>query len=129
MVDFGKYIFKDLNTGKIKPEESFTNAYAKEEVYGSEHVRSATELLRVILYDKYEKANLHKVMETQCQHLTTTQCNELLKSLQRFQEFFDGTLVTWKTDTVDFELKRIQSQYACNHTQYQRYMRKCSKGG
>ena len=26
-VDLGAYIFKDLNTGKIKPEESFTEDY------------------------------------------------------------------------------------------------------
>ena len=32
MVDLGTYIFKDLNTGKITPEYSFTNAYI-EEVY------------------------------------------------------------------------------------------------
>ena len=25
MVDLGTYVFKDLNTGKITPEESFTN--------------------------------------------------------------------------------------------------------
>ena len=29
MVDLGTYIFKDLNTGKITPEESFTNAYVE----------------------------------------------------------------------------------------------------
>ena len=34
MVDLGAYIFKDLNTGKIKMEELFTNAYTKE-VYKS----------------------------------------------------------------------------------------------
>ena len=37
---------------------------------------------------------LHKVMETQCQHLTTTQRNELLKLLQIYEEFFDVTLGT-----------------------------------
>ena len=50
----GEYIFKDLNIGKIKPEELFTNDYA-EEVYESEHVRTAAKRLRVILYSKYEK--------------------------------------------------------------------------
>ena len=30
MVDLGTYIFKYLNTGEIKPEESFTNAHVKE---------------------------------------------------------------------------------------------------
>ena len=44
-------------------------------------------------------------METQCKHLTTTQCNESLKLLQKFEKLFNGTLGTWKTDPVDFELK------------------------
>ena len=64
----------------------FTNAYFKE-VYESEHVRTATKLLRVILYAKYEKSDLHKVMENQCQHLTMTQRNEYLELLQKFEEF------------------------------------------
>ena len=41
-------------------------------------------------------------METQCQHLTMTQRNDLLKLLRKFEEFFYGTLFTWKTDPVDF---------------------------
>ena len=44
-------------------------------------------------------------METQCQHLTMTQRNDLLKLLQTFEELFDGTLGTWKIYTVEFELK------------------------
>ena len=42
-------------------------------------------------------------METQCQHLTKTQCGELPKLLHEFEELCDGTLGTWKTDPVDFE--------------------------
>ena len=34
-----------------------------------------------------------------------SQRNELLKLLQKFEEFFDGTLGTWKTGPVDFKLK------------------------
>ena len=52
MVDLGAYIFKCLNTGKIAPEELFTNAHA-EELYYLEHVCTATKTLRVILYAKY----------------------------------------------------------------------------
>ena len=44
-------------------------------------------------------------MENQCQHLIMTQRNELLKLLQISEELFDGTLGTWKTDPVEFELK------------------------
>ena len=48
--------------------------------------------MRVILDAKYEKGDLHKVMENQFQYLTMTQCNELLELLQKFGELFDGTL-------------------------------------
>ena len=41
-------------------------------------------------------------METQCQHLTMTQPTELLKLLQRFEEFSDGTLGTWKNIQYNF---------------------------
>ena len=44
-------------------------------------------------------------METQCQHLTTTQRNYLPKLLQKFEELFNGILGTWKTYPVDSELK------------------------
>ena len=36
MIDLGKYIFKYLNTSKITPEESFTDAYVEKENYESE---------------------------------------------------------------------------------------------
>ena len=45
-------------------------------------------------------------METQCQHLTMTQCNEFIKLLQKFKELFNVTLSTWKIDPLDFELKQ-----------------------
>ena len=104
MVDLGTYEFKYYNTGEFTPKESFTDAYV-EEVYDLKHVCTDTTLLRVILDTKYEKADLHKVMETQYQHITVTQHNELLKLLQKFEELFDGTLGTWKTDPLEFELK------------------------
>ena len=93
MVYLGIYIFKYLNIGKIKPEELFTDAYV-EEVYDSEHVRTATKRLSVILDSKYKKADLNKVMETQCQNLTMTQRNYLLKLLHKFEELFDRTFGT-----------------------------------
>ena len=52
MVYLGAYTFKFTNTGKIALESQFTDAYF-EEVYESEHVCSATEPLRLILYAKY----------------------------------------------------------------------------
>ena len=52
MVDLGMYIFKYFNTGGIKPVELLNNAYV-EELYESEHVRTDTKRLRVILDAKY----------------------------------------------------------------------------
>ena len=61
--------------------------------------------MRVILDAKCEKADLYLAMETQFKHLTITQRNELLKLSQKIKEFFHGTLGTWKSYPVDFELK------------------------
>ena len=44
-------------------------------------------------------------MKNQRQNLTEMQCNELLKLLKKIEEFFYGTLGTYKTYPVDFELK------------------------
>ena len=63
-----------------------------------------TKTLRVILYAKYEKENLHNFMETQFQRLIETQRNELLPLLQIFEELFDGTISNWKTYPVEFIL-------------------------
>ena len=41
-------------------------------------------------------------MENQCQLLTMTKLNELLKLLHKLEELFNGTLGTWKTDPVGF---------------------------
>ena len=65
MVDLSKYLFKYLNTREIILGELFTNVYF-EELYESEHVHTATKRLCVILDAKYQKSNLHKVMETHC---------------------------------------------------------------
>ena len=46
-----------------------------------------------------------KVIKIQCQNLTVTQRNKLQNVLQKFKELFYGTLGTWKTYLVDFELK------------------------
>ena len=44
-------------------------------------------------------------MENQCQILTMTQRNGLLKSLQKFEEFLNGKIGTCEIDTLDFKLK------------------------
>ena len=101
MIDLSMYEFKISNTGKITPVESSMNAY-EEEINESEQVCISTKLLSVTLDYKYRKADLNKVKKNQCQHLIEMKRNEFLKLLQKFEELFNGTLVTWKTDLADF---------------------------
>ena len=62
--------------------------------------------MRVLLDAKYEKSDLHKFMETQCQYLTKTQRNGLLEILQTFKGLFDRTLGTWKNRSIRLLIKR-----------------------
>ena len=64
----------------------FTNA-SFEEVYESEHACTASKKLREILYAKYKKSYSHKVMENQCQHLTTTNLMNYYKYLKKSKSF------------------------------------------
>ena len=49
-----------------------------------------------ILNAKYDKANLPEIVNTNCKHLTATQCNALLRLLLEHEELFDGTLGDWR---------------------------------
>ena len=81
IIYLGTNKFKYLNTGKIKPEESFMNARV-EKLFELEHSHTSTKLLNKILYAKKEKEHLNKVTKNQWQNLTQEQCNELIKFLQ-----------------------------------------------
>ena len=63
MKNLGTNEFLIFNTGKITPQKSFVNLYI-EEVYGSENLFTSTKLLYIILYAKYEKAHLNKVIKS-----------------------------------------------------------------
>ena len=85
---------------------------------------NATKRSRVIFDAKYEKVDLHKIIENQCQHLTMTKHNEFLKIFIRFEKVFEGSLGTWKKYPVDFGLREERSQSTPKHIYYQRYTRK-----
>ena len=60
--------------------------------------------MHIILYAKYIKANLDKVMTEQCQHLNSTELYRLLIFFKKSEDLFDGKLGTWYTTAVDLEL-------------------------
>jgi hypothetical protein len=61
-------------------------------------------LLNLIIESKYTPADLKKIVE-ECTHLEKDEQKQLLKLLQKFEELFDGSLGTWKTDTINVQLK------------------------
>ena len=68
MVDVNTYQFKPLKENKVKLEESFINAYI-DKCLESEGTISSTSKILIILDAKYEKSDLNKAMDEQCQHL------------------------------------------------------------
>ena len=67
--------------------------------------RQATRRVTENLDAKYEKEDLHKVVQENCRHLSVAQRNKMLRLLLEFEELFDDTLGDWDTDSVNFELK------------------------
>ena len=67
--------------------------------------RDMTQRVVRILDAKYEKADLPKVVEDTCPHLSMPEKKELLMLLLKYEHLFDGTLGKWKTKPVHFELK------------------------
>jgi hypothetical protein len=58
-----------------------------------------------ILDAKYEKADLHSMVDEHCKHLPLPDQNKLLDLLTEYEDLFDGTLGEWNTEPVHLELK------------------------
>ena len=58
-----------------------------------------------ILVAKYEPIDLPKVVNNNYSHLTSTEKDELLDLLIKYESLFGGTLGDWKTKPVSLELK------------------------
>lgn len=62
------------------------------------------ERIQDIIESKYTPADLTKIVE-ECTHLDRAEQRQLLRTLQKFEGLFDGSLGTWKTDPIQLELK------------------------
>ena len=94
---------------KIYENSFFLNYFdtAYEPISTKEMTNRAVEILDA----KYEKADLQKIVDEYCSHLTKDQQIQLLRVLEEFEELFDGTLGDWKTSPVQFELKQDAKPY------------------
>ena len=104
MVDVSKYEFTPITYKTIKLEEYFINSYVNK-CLKSETAMSSTYRIRRIIYAKYDKADLNKVMTEQFQHLNAKERKRLLIILRKFKDIFGGTLVTFNTTLVYLKLK------------------------
>ena len=71
----------------------------------------ATKRAIKILDTKYEQADLPKIVQEKCTHLTNKEKLALLKLLTEFQDLFYGTLGDWKTSPVHSQLKEGAQPY------------------
>ena len=67
-------------------------------------VRQETDRALGILDATYEKADLPKVIQENCSHLSSIQQANLLKLLQKYEELFDDALGDFQTHPVSFDL-------------------------
>ena len=72
---------------------------------------NATRRAVKILDADYAAAELPKVVDENCSHLSSTDKEKLLELLQEFEELFDGTLGDWKTSPAKLELKEDATPY------------------
>ena len=64
----------------------------------------ATSRIKKIIEAKYEAADLDQIVQ-ECDNLTATEKNQLLRVLKQFESLFDGTLGHWKDEPYNIELK------------------------
>ena len=67
-------------------------------------IENETNRIKKILDAKYEAANLEEIAELAI-HLSKEEQQQLYKLLMKYQSLFDGTLGTWKNETLSVQLK------------------------
>ena len=82
----------------------WAEALEEELLYAHDPETTDAERIQDIIESKYCPADLKKIVE-ECSHLNAEEQRQLLRLLQKFEDLFDGTLGTWKTDPIELELK------------------------
>ena len=99
----------DSTTLPMRPLRSFMDQKKLNSIFQKFEEPSITKALNdrtvKILDAKYEKADLPRVVEENCSHLSTSQKRDLLKLLREFETLFDGTLGDWDTEPIHLRLK------------------------
>jgi hypothetical protein len=76
----------------------------QELLYAHDPDTTDAERIQGIIESKYTPSDLSKIVE-ECIHLEKAEQKQLLKLLQKYEDLFDGSLGTWKTDPIQLEFK------------------------
>jgi hypothetical protein len=90
---------------------NWVDALEQEILYAHDPDTTDAERIQGIIESKYTPADLSKIVE-ECTHLKKIRTE--LKLLQKYEDLFDGSLGTWKTDPIQLELKdpNVKSYHA-----------------
>ena len=92
--------------------------------------RIAGDNYKKILRAKYGKADLRKEITSNSSHLETTQQENLLQLLQKYETLFDSTLGTWKGVSYNITLKEGEIPYhGCLYTIPRAYKKTATSRG
>jgi hypothetical protein len=89
---------------KCNIRENWANALEQEILYAYDPDTTDAERIQGIIESKYTPVDLSKIVE-ECTHLEKAERRQLLHLLQKYEDLFDGSLGTWKTDQNQLELK------------------------
>jgi hypothetical protein len=83
---------------------NWVDVLEQEILYAHDPDTTDEERIQGIIESKYTPADLNKIVE-ECTHLDKAEQKQLLQLLQKYEDLFDGSLGTWKTDPMQLELK------------------------
>ena len=84
--------------------EDWGEALEQELLYAHDPDTTDAARIQSIIESKYTPADLNKIA-AECTHLNSGEQKQLIKLLTKFEDLFDGSLGTWKTDPIQLELK------------------------
>jgi hypothetical protein len=83
-------------------KDKWVDALEQEILYAHDPDTTDAERIQGIIESKYTPADLSKIVE-ECTHLEQSERRQLLHLLQKYEDLFDGSLGTWKTDPIQLE--------------------------
>jgi hypothetical protein len=84
--------------------DNWVDALEQEILYAHDPDTTDAERIQGIIESKYTPADLSKIVG-ECTHLEKAERRQLLHLLHKYEDLFDGSLGTWKTDPIQLELK------------------------